>query len=213
MARSRSPRAHRNVLEAALKLFAEQGVDSASMDAIAAAAGVSKATIYNHWRHKDALCLEALAYLHGHDAPAVRKTGDSRTDIIAVLNHQPPAHRADLRSRLMPQFMAYAARNPDFGKAWRALVMRPGRIEISQLLRRAIAAGDLRPDLNLEASVAMLIGPMIYRHVRAATDDHLLADLAERVVDAFWRANSPRRTRSRHTQTRSKTSRPQRARP
>ena len=45
MSRSRSTRAHRQVLEAALKLFARQGIDATSMDAIAAESGVSKATI------------------------------------------------------------------------------------------------------------------------------------------------------------------------
>ena len=61
MPRSRSTRAHQQVLDAALKLFARRGIDPTSMDAIAAASGVSKATIYKHWRDKDALCLEALA--------------------------------------------------------------------------------------------------------------------------------------------------------
>jgi AcrR family transcriptional regulator len=48
-------------------MFADQGIDSTSMDAIASAFGVSKATIYKHWPEKDKLALEVLSYLHGID--------------------------------------------------------------------------------------------------------------------------------------------------
>lgn len=40
------------ILEAALRLFSDAGYDSASMDAIADTAGVSKRTIYNHFPSK-----------------------------------------------------------------------------------------------------------------------------------------------------------------
>lgn len=188
MPRSRSTRAHRSVLDAALQLFAAEGIDATSMDAIASSSGVSKATIYKHWRDKNALCLEVLAYLHGLDEAAVLKTGDHRADMIAVLKHEPPAERADLRGRLMPHFMAYAARNHAFGKAWRTLMMQPSRIQLIQLLKRSIAERSLPADLNLDVSVALLMGPMIYRHVLALMDRKLPNDMAERVVDAFWRA-------------------------
>ena len=82
MARPRSIAAHRKVLDAALNLFAERGIDATSMDAIAEASGVSKATIYKHWREKDELCLEALGYLHGVDEePPVFDSGDLRADL------------------------------------------------------------------------------------------------------------------------------------
>ena len=56
MARQKSAQAHRRVLDAAIGLFAEYGIDATSMDAIAEASSVSKATIYKHWPDKDALC-------------------------------------------------------------------------------------------------------------------------------------------------------------
>jgi AcrR family transcriptional regulator len=190
MPRSRSTRAHRKVLDSALKLFAAEGIDATSMDGIAAASGVSKATIYKHWRDKDALCLEVLAYLHGFDEPPILKTGDHRADMVSALSHQAPAHRADLRGRLMPHFMAYAARSLTFGKAWRARMMEPARIELIQVLKRSIGEGLLPADLNLDVCVALLMGPMIYRHVLSLMGRKLPENMAERVVDAFWRAHS-----------------------
>jgi AcrR family transcriptional regulator len=191
MPRSRSTRAHRKVLEAALKLFAHLGIDATSMDAIAAESGVSKATIYKHWRDKDALCLEALASLYGLDGPPILKTGDNRADMIAVLNRWSRAKRSGRQNRMMPHLMAYAARNPPFAKAWRARAVQPSRIQILQLLKRSIADGLLPPRLDLDAAVAMLVGPMMYRHVSSLFGRHLPENLAELVVDAFWQAHSP----------------------
>ena len=42
--------------------MAERGVEGSSMDAIAEASGVSKATIYKHWADKDALLLEMVNF-------------------------------------------------------------------------------------------------------------------------------------------------------
>lgn len=50
-----SERKHRAIQEAGTAVFLERGYESASMDVIAAAAGVSKQTIYNHFRSKDEL--------------------------------------------------------------------------------------------------------------------------------------------------------------
>src|SRR5215471_14926478 len=118
MARPRSARAHEQVLEAALRLFAERGIDGASMDAIAEASGVSKATIYKHWPDKDALCLEVMERIHGREGPFPDvDSGDLRTDLASVLGHRPPERYAELRERIIPHLMAYSARNPAFGAA------------------------------------------------------------------------------------------------
>src|SRR6201987_5121608 len=129
MARPRSIAAHRKVLDAALNLFAERGIDATSMDAIAEASGVSKATIYKHWRDKDKLCLEVLGYLHGVDEePPVFDSGDVRADLIAQLQYQPATDRQALRERMVPHMIAYASRNQVLGGAWRARGVEPRRI-------------------------------------------------------------------------------------
>src|SRR5262245_66689355 len=108
MVRPRSARAHGQVLDAALALFAEHGIAATSMDAIAEASGVSKATIYNHWPDKDALCLEAMAHLLGQDRPRPAfDSGDVRADMVALLGYEPPQQHSDLRMRIMPHLMAY----------------------------------------------------------------------------------------------------------
>ena len=48
------------ILEAAKRLFSDQGFDGASMDQIAAEAGVSKLTVYSHFGDKEALFSAAV---------------------------------------------------------------------------------------------------------------------------------------------------------
>ena len=190
MARPRSARAHKQVLDAALTLFAERGIDATSMDAIADASGVSKATIYKHWPDKDALCLEVLSRLHGRDQPPIEfDSGDDRADLIAVLTYQPPEQFAELRTKMMPHLMVYSVRHPAFGLAWRQTVLEPPRLQLRRILQRAIAQRRLRRALDLDVAIALLMGPMMYRHIFKLHE--LEAEgLAEAVVETFWQAHA-----------------------
>ena len=189
MARGLSERAHQKVLAAATELFASRGIDATSMDAIAAAAGVSKATVYKHWADKDALCLEVLLDVHRNDEdPSEHDSGDLRADMKAFLAYEPPAARAEIQRRLWPHLIAYSARNPEFGRAWRARVSERARSGLRRLLHRGMAAGTLPVVLDEELSVALLLGPMMYRHIFGPAVDRRW--LAAGVVESFWKAHA-----------------------
>jgi AcrR family transcriptional regulator len=190
MGRPRSSRAHDAVIVAARTLFAERGLDATSMDAIAAAAGVSKATIYKHWTDKDGLCLEVMAELHGFDSQLPdTDTGDLRADLLAVVGRRPPEEYADVRQRILPHFMAHAARNPTFGNAWRGRVFEPARAQITRALQRAMRRGELPETLNVDFAIGLLQGPPMYWYVRRLTTGTGPDGFApEMLVDAFIRA-------------------------
>ncbi len=195
MSRGLSQRAHQKVLAAATELFASRGIAAASMDAIAAAAGVSKATVYKHWQDKDALCLEVLMHVHGVEEqdPSEQDSGDLRADMKSFLAYEPPAARAEIQRRLAPHLIAYSAVNPEFGRAWRARVSERSRLGLRKLLQRGMNAGMFPVLLDEELSVALLIGPMMYRHIFGPTVDRRW--LAAGVVDSFWKAHARRQGR------------------
>lgn len=56
------------IITAATKLFYGEGIGRVSMDAVAAKAGVTKRTLYYHFRSKDDL---VAAYLDGRDQPNI----------------------------------------------------------------------------------------------------------------------------------------------
>src|SRR5205085_2724854 len=81
--RPRSARAERAILDAALDLFAESGMAGVCMEAVAARAGVGKATIYRRWPGKEDLLLDALSLLK---SPLPEPRGGSvREDLVAML--------------------------------------------------------------------------------------------------------------------------------
>ena len=64
--RPRSVRADEAIVAATLDLLAEgMSVDVLSIEAIAARAGVGKATIYRRWPNKEALLIDAVAAMKG----------------------------------------------------------------------------------------------------------------------------------------------------
>jgi AcrR family transcriptional regulator len=189
MARGLSARAHSKVLEAATELFAERGFDATSVDAIAAASGVSKATIYKHWADKDALCLEVMQYVHElDDGPPETDSGDLRADLIAFLKYEPSRKKAAIIKRLTPHLIAYSARNEAFGRAWKTRVMDRARTSLKNLLRRGINRGVFPAVLDEDLGVALLLGPMMYRHIFGSSVS--LDWLADGAVDSFWRAHA-----------------------
>ena len=189
MARSRSSEAHEKVLRAALGLFGERGIDATSMDAIAQASGVSKATIYNHWADKEALLLEVMLMVNGLDRePEDVDSGDLCRDLTTVLTRRPPDEFDSARTRITPSLIAYSAIHPEFGKAWRHRVMEPPRQCLKRILRRGIQCGRLPHDLDLEASMALLLGPMLYCHIFQKGLQPNPPDIGPKTAEAFWRA-------------------------
>ena len=191
MVRPRSIEAHEKVLSAALTLFAERGIEATSMDAIAQASGVSKATIYNHWADKEALLLEVMLMVNGLDRePEEVDTGDLERDLTTILTRKPPDKFEAARNRMMPSLIAYSSVHPEFGKAWRHRVMEPPRQCLKRVLRRGISRGQLSGDLDLESAMALLLGPMLYAHVFHKEQYPNVPDLGPVTAQAFWRAHS-----------------------
>ncbi|MDQ6839273.1 MAG: TetR/AcrR family transcriptional regulator [Actinomycetota bacterium] len=74
------------LLDAAIELVAEVGYDRLSMDAVAARARASKATIYRRWPGKAAMVAEAVRRCLARDpAPVVSDQGSLRGDLLALV--------------------------------------------------------------------------------------------------------------------------------
>jgi AcrR family transcriptional regulator len=189
MVRPRSSEAHQKVIDAALELFGERGIDAASMDAIARASGVSKATIYNHWEDKEALLLEVMLYVNGIDGdPEDVDSGDLCRDLATVLCRRPPQELETARNRMTPTLIAYSAVHPKFGAAWRHRVMEPPRQCLRRILCRGMERGLLPASLDLDVSMALLLGPMLYEHVFAKVGGESHDNLGRKTAETFVRA-------------------------
>jgi TetR/AcrR family transcriptional repressor of mexJK operon len=117
-----SPAKRALILEGARRAFAELGYERASMDLIAARAGVSKATVYNHFEDKRALffaaCLDLTADLRGRIAEVFEsQRGDAAVDLQRVGEHFLEVLLAPGTVALHRVLMSEVARFPELGQA------------------------------------------------------------------------------------------------
>ncbi len=178
--RPRSARAERAIIEAVLSLLAEGStVESLTIEAVAARAGVGKATIYRRWPGKEALLVDAVGSLKG---PLPQPAGRSvREDLITLL--APAPRRPDQRlMRILSSLVPEVRRSSERYRLYQSLV-EPRRQAMREVLQRGVRTGEVRPDADLEVALAVLTGPVLIQRMlrwHPGLDD---ATLPEQVVD------------------------------
>ncbi|MFE9957863.1 TetR/AcrR family transcriptional regulator [Micromonospora sp. NPDC005299] len=179
--RPRSVRADEAIIEATLDLLAEGStLEALSIEAIAARAGVGKATIYRRWSGKDALLMDALRRLKGvPPQPAGHSVRDDLVLLVGAVGHNVDPRAA----KIMPCLVPEVNRSPDHFQLYQNIVA-PRRKLMREVLRRGVDSGELRADLDIELAMALLTGPVLIQRVlrwHPELDDGILP---ERVVDS-----------------------------
>ena len=187
--RPRRAAAGPDIVEAALELLAERGFQAATMDAIAARAGVGKNTIYRRWGSKEELIADALRELTTELES--RADGDVRTLLLDHLRDLERVFGDPLLGRLLPGLLGELQSNPEFAVAWADRVVRPRRQAIVDLLDGALERGDLRRGIDPEAIADLLVGPTFLRHVFPFGLPDVPADYAGELLGAIWDGIAP----------------------
>jgi len=189
--RPRSEKARNAILEAAAELLLEQGLGTVSMDAVAARAGVSKATIYRWWPTKETLALDAL-YNEWASVPSARDTGSLRDDLLSLL--RPWARLAGKRpyGRVIAALLTEAQTDPAFAQQYRDRFVQPRRVQGREIFRRAIARGEIPAGTNIEVALDILYGPIYHRllHGHAPLNDRFVRDVIDTALDGIAPASS-----------------------
>jgi AcrR family transcriptional regulator len=139
----------------------ESGFRALSMDAIAAKAGVGKMTIYRRWPSKAALVMDAfLAKVGPHtgfpDAPTAVES------IRRQMRLQMKAFRGRY-GRLIRSLLGEAQFDPQLVTAFRDQWIMPRRGLARAAIEKAIAEGDFRSDIDIDAAIDLLYAPIYYR--------------------------------------------------
>jgi len=149
------------IVQAVLEVLDEVGLAAMSMDAVAASAGVGKATIYRRWGSKEEMVIDVMASLVA--AVDVSQTDDIRTDLITLLERL-RVFMSDVKGgSIFPWLVGEVAAGTEVGRQYANAVIIPRRAMIAQVIGHAIQVGTLRPDLDVELAVDMITGAAILR--------------------------------------------------
>jgi AcrR family transcriptional regulator len=186
--RPRSERARLAVLAAAAELMLARGLAAVSMDAVAARAGVSKATIYRWWPTKETLALDALYAEWAAAQPSGVDTGSLRGDLLALLT--PWARTVGSRpyGRVIAALVSEAQTDPDFAVQYRQRVVQPRRDQSRAILDRAIERGEIPASTKTEVAIDLLYGPLYHRllHGHASLDDAFVKDVVDMALAGIY---------------------------
>ena len=192
--RPRSEEAHDAILAASLALIREVGFDALAMDAIAARAGVGKATVYRRWKSKELLVVEAI----GRIVAAVPDpdTGSTEGDLMVLMNATLRMYADPATSALLSGLVAAMARSEPIARAVRGGFVGMRRDALRRVLRRAMDRGELRADMDVELALDLLSGPLLYRYLISGepVDERLARGSVHAVLRAFGPAPSTENT-------------------
>ena len=186
--RPRRASASADILDATLELLAERGFQAATMEAIAARAGVGRNTIYRRWSSKEELIADALNELIVDVDP---HDGD---DVHALLLHWirdfARVFGDPLYGRILPAVLGELQANPAFAEMYAERVVRPRYEALVGILRQAAERGALRRDVDVEQIADLLAAPPFVRVLPVGLPpitDHYAEDLLETI----WRGIAP----------------------
>ena len=162
--RPRDPETDTRITAAAAELMLQRGFDRMTVDDVAARAGVGKATVYRRWPSKEDLAVAAMQTLYAAEIPEP-DTGSIATDLAesyraALTFVNSPEGEAFLRMSI-----AESVRDERIAALYRASSERREQ-ESRRTFERAIARGEVRADIDIDAAVQWL-GALIT--VRAIT--------------------------------------------
>ncbi|MGW6026903.1 TetR/AcrR family transcriptional regulator [Streptomyces sp. NPDC055099] len=171
------------LLTVAVRVFNERGYDGTSMEHLSKAAGISKSSIYHHVSGKEELLRRAVSRAldglfgiltedHARVGTAVQRLEHVTRRTVEVLIAELPYVTLLLRVR----------GNTDTER-WAMERRREFDQQVADLLKEAVADGDLRSDVELRLATRLLFG-MINSIVEWYRPDARGASSGEQVADA-----------------------------
>lgn len=151
------------VLDATVRLLATEGVARMSMDRVAAAAGVSKVTVYSRWPSKGELIGAALAHLRLGRVP--EPVGEVRADLIALLGAMREQYVEVGAMSILGTCLADEPGSGELLGIVREATLLPRRALFAAVLRAGVERGELRAGLDVEAATSLVVGTLYAEHL------------------------------------------------
>jgi AcrR family transcriptional regulator len=161
--RPRDPEADGRILAAASALILMRGFESMTVDEVASNAGVGKATVYRRWSRKEDLAVAAMEQLYRDEIPSP-DTGSIRGDLEALFASvlafvSSPAGTDYVRTQVKESM-----RDDRIAALYRDASKRAEQ-RATEVFERAIARGEVRADIPMQAAMQFLSSLVVMRAV------------------------------------------------
>lgn len=195
--RPRSAQAHKAILDATLELLAQEGVQSLSIEAVAARAGVGKTTIYRRWDSKEDLIIDAIRSVQ-IDFPII-DSGDLRHDLVALFTkaYQMMTTRP-LMGQLVLKLIGEYPTNPEIFQVFLIRLLIPRFQTFVQRVKEAQARGEIRSDVDPLLVIDLIAGSFFFhwaimRNVLLSLPlDEIAGQMIDMAMQGIGMKSSPR---------------------
>jgi AcrR family transcriptional regulator len=184
-----SPR-EAELLAATLRLLQDEGYDGLTLDAVAASAHASKATMYRRWPTKAELVL--AAFIEGVRQVAVApETGSLRGDLLQLGNaccDQTREHAGTLRAVLVE-----VSRNPQLNDVMQHQFLDQRKAMFDQVMGQAVDRGEIDPAAIIDDLWDVMPGYLIFRSIwspRPPTRQTVKALVEEIIIPSLTRRSA-----------------------
>jgi AcrR family transcriptional regulator len=182
----RDEQARLAVLHAADDLLVERGFGGVTIEGIAARAGVAKQTIYRWWPSKVDILLDTLIEDAGRQL-VIEDTGSVLECTRRYLRRLARFLTKEPAGKVLLALIGEAQHDPEMARAFHERHLHPQRQRERELLRRGVDCGELSVELDIDAALDALSGPIFYRaltgrSVPRSFIDTLIADSLQRHV-------------------------------
>lgn len=159
----------RELLDAALAVFAERGYRTTTLDQVAEAAGVTKGTIYHYFSTKEELLLRAIEHYQDRAFARLdvvrRGDYDSTADRIRAFVMQAFGGDDPARRRVHALLQGIGADAPAVRREW----LRTGPVRAWRLLTKLISdgqeSGEFRADVDAEVAARLFVSGLMLQLV------------------------------------------------
>jgi AcrR family transcriptional regulator len=174
------------VLHAADDLLVERGFGGVTIEGIAARAGVAKQTIYRWWPSKVDVLLDTLIDDASHQL-AVPATGSTIESTRRYLQSLARFLTKEPAGRVLLALIGEAQHDPEMARTFHRRYLDPQRRSERGMLERGITSGELTTELDVNAALDALCGPLFYRALTGVSIprgfiDTLIADNLEQYL-------------------------------
>lgn len=159
--RPRSEESRQAILRSTLKLLTETGFPQLSIEAIAADADVSKATVYRWWPTKAALVADAFSASADQEL-RFPDTGSVQKDIRLQMRQVIRVFRSQ-RGKVVAALLGGGQSDPELIAAFRERFLYPRRRQAYQTLQRGVDRGELPSGIDMNLILDTLYGPIYMR--------------------------------------------------